>query len=134
MKIPFLNILFALLLFPLGHTTFAQAKSPQTKAQERSAQMTSDLDLSVEQVAKITPLNLAHYEKLAGIKASGASPRAIETRSSKAKQEHRSALKELLTEEQFQRMIALQAERKAAKKAAKDAAAPGTKGPSGKKR
>jgi len=81
--------------------------------------MTKDLGLDAERAAKVDALNLIHYRKLAEIKASVADKDSKKADSKKAKETHRAALERVLTTEQSKRMQVLEAERKAAKKAAK---------------
>jgi len=116
-----LRYLISILLLVLATAAWSQTKDPATKARERTEQMTKDLGLDAERAAQVDALNQLHYRKLAEIKASAADEDSKKASSKKAKETHRAALKRVLTTEQFKKMEALQAERKAAKKAEKKA-------------
>lgn len=114
-----LRIVLPITFLTLSTAGWTQTKDPVTKARERTEQMTKDLGLDADRAAQVDAINLLHYRKLADIKASTADDDSKKASRKKAKETHRAALKRVLTADQFKRMEVLQAERKAAKKAAK---------------
>ena len=94
-------------------------KTPEAKAKARTEEMTKDLGLTSAQAAQVEALWAVHYRRTAENKSTVPDEKVRKERLNKAKETHRNALKRVLTAEQHKRMLALDAERKAAKKAAK---------------
>ncbi len=76
-------------------------KSPQERAEHQTARMTKTLGLTDAQVAQVTEINLAYAEKGAALKAKGTDKGANKTAKKALREEHKAAIKSVLTAEQI---------------------------------
>lgn len=91
-------------------------KTPEEKAAKRTEQMTKDLGLSAEQVAKVNTINLNFARYNADVKAAGAGA-DVKGRTEALKSKRDAQLKEVLTPEQYTKYEAIRAKKAAEKKA-----------------
>ena len=105
-----------------GLSAFAQKadqsqKTPAEKAEHRTEQMVKDLGLDASQQAKTAAINLDYYKTMREVNSIVEKDR--EGRESYVKANRDTRLQEVLTAEQFNKMIELRNEKKAKKDAEK---------------
>lgn len=94
-------------------------KTPEERAAKRTEQMTKDLGLSAEQVAKVNTINLNFARYSSDVEAAGAGA-DVAGRTEALKSRRDVQLKEVLTPEQYAKYEEIRA-KKAAEKKAKEA-------------
>lgn len=104
LSIKFLAIVAVLFSFSL--TAFAQrgdkSITPEQRAEKVTARMTEKLELDASQAARVKDLNLTFATKMKAIKAAHNGDREASRAEAKAvKEDHKLALQEVLTEEQW---------------------------------
>lgn len=105
------------LALTIGLGAFAQKadtneKSPADKAQQRTEQMVKDLGLDAAQKEKVATINLTYSTAIKNVN-SLTDETAREKRGDVVKANRDNAFKEVLTPEQFSKMISLRAVKKA---------------------
>ena len=94
-------------------------KTPEERAAKRTEQMTKDLGLSSEQVAKVNTINLNFARYSSDVEAAGKGA-DVEGRTKALKAKRDAELKAVLTPEQYTKYEAIRAKKQADKKS-KDA-------------
>lgn len=102
----------------------AKQKRIEARADERTAEMAAELGLNEEQTTKLGGINDQHAKAVAQLRQAGLSEEGRKERMKALRKAHDGQLKQVLTPEQYERMIALRKERKAADGEAVPAKAP----------
>lgn len=105
------------LALTIGLGAFAQKgdtnqKSPAEKAQQRTEQMVKDLGLNATQQEKVAEINLTYSSAMKNVN-SLTDDTAREKRGDVVKANRDNGFKEVLTAEQYAKMLSLRAEKKA---------------------
>jgi hypothetical protein len=95
-------------------------KTAAERAQKRTAEMTTDLGLNADQQAKVADINFRYADAMAVVKTIK-DDAARNKREDVLKTNRDNSYKTLLTEDQYNKLMAIRAEKKAKHKAEKDA-------------
>ncbi len=119
---PNMKAILLTLAFAFSLTAFAQKadndhKTPAEKAEHRTEQMVKELGLNASQQEKASSINLAYYTAMNQVNTIVEKDR--DGRASVVKANRDNSLQQVLTPEQFAKMITLREERKAKKEADK---------------
>lgn len=87
-------------------------KRAAARADERTAAMTTELGLSAEQVTKVDAINERHAKAVAQLRQANLVGEALKERMKVLRQGRDNELKQVLTVEQFQKLMTLRKERK----------------------
>lgn len=114
-----LNLLLFLLLVTSVHMSYAQDKkqspdrSPETMARKNADRMKQELNLTDDQTTKVYEINLRHQKERQADRAKAEKERSEKLANAKNKMDQRNAeLKKILTDEQYNKMIQHQQEKK----------------------
>jgi periplasmic protein CpxP/Spy len=107
------TIIAAMLLFSASLSAQDKAKrSPEEMANVRTERLTTVLELTPEQAAKVNALHLAHAQEAEARRAQHEAKREAMRAEMKAKRErHQANMKSILTAEQYAKWEALNAQR-----------------------
>lgn len=90
-----------------------EQKTPEERAKHHTERMTQELGLSAEQSAKVGDINLRYADVLADMKASGQDQTAMKEQAKAMRDRRDEELKQVLTPEQYGKMMELRAQKRA---------------------